>query len=154
MTHYAETLVGAPGLAASAILVGIVAHHGLFIHREWHLHQPLLPTASTTSLGLRLTSSKVTTTQLKTLLRLAKINIRMCERLIATTRYRGCGPECNITSTSINPCQNARNTGTQCANLKDVHLGTTRSRVECPDHKDGLAHPLAQPHPRRRLLVY
>ncbi|KAF1951803.1 hypothetical protein CC80DRAFT_495696 [Byssothecium circinans] len=60
----------------------------------------------------------------------------MCERLIATTSYRGCGPECNTTSTSINPCDNARNTGTYCTNPKDVHLGNTQSRVECPNHKD------------------
>ena len=60
----------------------------------------------------------------------------MCERLIATTDYRGYGSECNTTSTSIKLCYNARNTGTQCANPKDVHLSSSQSRVECPNHRD------------------
>lgn len=65
-----------------------------------------------------------------------KPTLRMCENLVATTSYRGCGADCNTTLMSIKSCQNAIDTGTQCMNPKDVHLGNTQSRAQCPNHRD------------------
>ncbi|PTU19927.1 hypothetical protein P175DRAFT_0440239 [Aspergillus ochraceoroseus IBT 24754] len=68
----------------------------------------------------------------------------MCKMHVTTTRYSKCPPCCikvrYILVTGGCPVYAA--TGRECKNPKEVNLGQTTTRSECPNHRDeGFAEP-------------
>ncbi|KAH7459884.1 hypothetical protein FOMA001_g19867 [Fusarium oxysporum f. sp. matthiolae] len=62
----------------------------------------------------------------------------MCKLLITTTKYSGCPTSCNKDEEDIvtTGCSHFAATGQQCANPTKEYLGNSRSRAQCPTHKD------------------
>ncbi|KAI0529774.1 hypothetical protein GGR58DRAFT_293495 [Xylaria digitata] len=60
----------------------------------------------------------------------------MCTWLVSTTKYTGCPPSCNTTSTRLAECEAARQSGNKCANPGKSMLASTTSRIKCPNHRD------------------
>ncbi|KAH6879803.1 hypothetical protein B0T10DRAFT_412710, partial [Thelonectria olida] len=55
-----------------------------------------------------------------------------------TTTYTGCPASCNTVDEDIitSGCSQFAATGVQCANPTQVRMGQTKSRMQCPRHRD------------------
>ena len=60
----------------------------------------------------------------------------MCKRLISVMTFNNCPKSCNITSDSVIRCLEAESKGVDCENPKEERMGQTKSRSQCPVHKD------------------